>query len=154
MSRVLIALLVLAAASTPQLAAKKARKPPTLAVEVTQRPSPARPGESVEVDVAVRPPEGIVLNRFPGLTLELEKIDGLTTDQPSAFAGSREPIEDASQAYFKKPEPLTFRFVPERSGRSERKARGTLKFFYCVKASGFCAPGKQQVSVPVKVSAR
>ena len=39
----------------------------------------------------------------------------------------------------------------EGEGPEQRHVTGTLTYFYCVKESGFCAPAKKQIELPLIV---
>jgi hypothetical protein len=162
MRRLLPLLAVLIAACSPQTtesAAKKKQKPPEMRIEVTQSPEALAAAESGELQVQVVPPEGIALNRYPGITLAIEDAAGLKLDSESAFVGVDKPLSDPDEFQFEKIDPLRFKVTaPDGAGAdggseaaAKKKMTGTLKFFYCRKKDGFCAPASQKVSVPVKV---
>jgi len=141
----------LAAAAAPQPAqALKPGPAPEMKLKVTQEPDPLRLGGEGLVRVLVEPPEGITLNRYPGIKLAIEKSTGLTPGASGAFVGTTTPIDDPNEFAFKKIEPLELKVTPTRSGTGE--IEGTLTFTYCVKASGFCAPAKQKVKLPVRAA--
>jgi len=156
MRRLLPLLAVLIAACSPQTtesAAKKKQKPPEMRIEVTQSPEALAAEESGELQVRVVPPEGIALNRYPGITLSIEDAAGLKLDSESAFVGVDKPLSDPDEFRFEKIDPLRFQVTAPGSASpaSDKQMSGTLKFFYCRKKDGFCAPGTQNVSIPVKV---
>lgn len=148
-ARFLTATLILAACA-PQVLAAGGLKAPDLKLTVTQSPDPGKPGAAVKISVAVEPPEGIKLNQYPGITLKVTPPAGLTLDSNEAFVGTKKPIDDPEQFGFKHIDPLVLQ--GKVGGGGTKTLEGTLSFFYCVKASGYCAPGKMPVKIPVKVA--
>ncbi|MDQ7005924.1 MAG: hypothetical protein Q9Q40_01685 [Acidobacteriota bacterium] len=145
----LLVLGLVVAVCAPQAAPGSRKKTaPTMGIRVEQRPAAATVGEPATVQVHVTPPDGIRLNRYPGITLEIDKADALDLSTRKAFVGSTKPINDVSKFGFETIDPLVLEFVPKAPG--EHVLEGTLKYFYCVKKSGYCAPGQQRVRLPVK----
>ena len=152
----LIPFALILAALAPQAASSGPAKRVAvkLQVETSQEPTPAAPGAETRVSVTVGPPKGVSLNRYPGIRLKIEEAPGLKAKDREAFVGSDEPVPDPDQAYFGESETLSLRVIPERRGGTMRTIRARLTYFYCVKESGYCAPGKQTVEIPVEVSSR
>ncbi len=152
MRRLLVLLVLVSAVLAPQAAAfgKKPKKAPKMKVELSVAPSPAKAGQPATVEVKVVPPKGIALNRYPGITLKIDKASKLDFASREAFVGTKELPEDLADNAFKKPAPLRFEVTPKAAGK--RSFEGELSFFYCVKSSGFCAPGKQKVKLQLPVS--
>ncbi|HHN75396.1 MAG TPA: hypothetical protein ENK10_09235 [Acidobacteria bacterium] len=137
------------AVCAPQAAPNSKKKAaPTMGVRVEQQPGTASVGQTARIKVHVTPPEGIRLNRYPGVTLEIDKNDGLRLAAKKAFVGSTKPISDVAKFGFETVDPLLFEVVPTSPGTHVME--GTLKYFYCVKKSGYCAPGQQRVRLTVK----
>lgn len=162
MRRLTPLLAILIAACAPQgteiAANEKQKKPPKMQLEVTQAPQPLGAEQSGEVRVQVVPPDGYALNRYPGITLSIEDAAGLKLDAEEAFVGETKPLSDPDEFQFEKIDPLRLQVKAPQSvaadassSGAERKMTGTLKFFYCRKADGYCAPGQQKVSVPVRL---
>ena len=150
--RTLIALLtVIAAVCAPQAApyGKTKKKTPVMGIEIQHTPSGLQNGVKAELRVVVEPPPGIRLNRYPGITLQIDKARGVELNSNTAFVGVTEPIADVSKFGFETIDPLVLEIVPRRRGHL--MLQGTLKFFYCVKKSGYCAPGKQKIKIPLDV---
>lgn len=150
--RTLIALLtVIAAVCAPQAApyGKTKKKTPVMGIEIQHTPSALKAGAKAELRVVVEPPAGIRLNRYPGITLEIGKARGVKLTSSKAFVGVTEPIADISKFGFETIDPLVLELVPQKRGHLVLE--GTLKFFYCVKKSGYCAPGKQKIKIPLDV---
>ncbi len=156
MRRFLAFLLVLAASAPlgpvpAALAGGRKKAAPRLDIKLSQEPPRVAVGETFRLSVRVVPPEGIKLNRFPGITLTIDRAPGLTLDEPTAFVGSKKPITDPDKFGFHEIPPLVLRGKVRGGRRGTRTLRGTLKFFYCVKKSGYCAPGEQDIRLPLAV---
>ena len=153
MTRTILAGAVFAAVLAQQglAAAPEKAKLPQVAVklDLSHVPDPIPVGREATVKIAVTPPPGIALNRYPGITLKLDRSESLRTISNEAFVGSRDPIEDPDAFAFRRIDPLVLKLTPTRAGA---QLSGTLTFFYCVKASGFCAPGKQTVQLPLRTA--
>jgi len=153
MRRLPIVAALIGAAFAPQVAGAGKPKPPRLEIAVTQSPEPARPGDAAEVTLAVSTPEGIVLNRYPGITLRIGEAHGVEAPHGEVFVGSKKPIRDEHAFYFKTPVPIRFTLVPAAGAPPLVKVPAKLSFFYCVKKSGYCAPGHQEIEIPLRVAA-
>lgn len=153
MRTVFVAASLIAAVSAPQaLAAGGKVAVPELKVTVAQDPAAARRGQSAKVRVTVAPPEGIKLNQYPGITLKVAPAAGLSVARPEAFVGLTEPLDDPEKFGFPGPiDPLVLDVKVDGGAAGTRTLDGTIKFFFCVKASGYCAPGEMKVKLPVKV---
>ncbi len=155
MRRILAVLLVLAASAplalAPAALAGSRKTPPRMDLKLVQEPPKATVGEAFELRVRVVPPAGIKLNRYPGITLEVAKAPGIALESKTAFVGSKKPITDPAKFGFHEIPPLVLRGRVERGRAGTRVLQGTLKFFYCVKKSGYCAPGEQKVRLPLYV---
>jgi hypothetical protein len=151
MRRSALAAAAFAAALAPQAAlALKPGPAPDMKLAVVQAPDPLKAGQAGVVRVTVQPPDGITLNRYPGITLTIEKSGGVALEKTEAFVGTKTPIEDPAEFAFKKIDPLELKVTPARAGATELE--GTLVFTYCVKASGFCAPAKQKVKIALNAA--
>ena len=146
----LIVLLAAVIAPHPLLAAGGQDKVPKVATRVTIEPSPARAGQAARIAIQLEPPAGITLNRYPGITFRVTGAEGLSVDVEEVFAGTKKPITDISKFAFEKIPALELKVIPKRGTRSG-SVRGELKYFYCVKKSGFCAPASQELEITVPV---
>jgi hypothetical protein len=125
------------------------------AIKVIVAPEPARPGEAVTVELALEPIDGVKINRYPQITLDVPARAGM-------FEGSRvvlgdstpPPVERMQSNYFEKVEPLRLALAlalaaQAPAGRHEVEAK--LTYFYCMPASGFCAPARVPVTIPLEI---
>ncbi len=148
----IVALALMAAVSLSQAGpTRKKAATPRMKLTTVQEPQPGHPGTALVLHVSVAPPKGIKLNRYPGITLKITKAKGFKLEAKEAFVGVKEPITNPEEFGFKHIDPLTLKVVPRSGGGKTRFLEGTLKFFYCVKKSGYCAPGTQSVKIPVTV---
>jgi hypothetical protein len=151
MRRPALAAAALAAALAPQAAlALKPGPAPEMKLAVVQAPDPLKAGQAGVVQVTVQPPAGITLNRYPGITLTIEKTGGVALEKAETFVGTKTPIDDPAEFAFKKIDPLELKVTPSRAGSAELE--GTMVFTYCVKASGFCAPARQKVKIALNAA--
>lgn len=146
-----LAALALACSSlaAPTYAAPKPA--PQLKLTVKQTPDPGKPGQAISVRIELEPPAGIGVNKYPGVTLRITGDAGLTLASTEAFVGTKTPIDDPAQFKFKKVDPLELKVTAPAGAKGQRVLEGTLKYFYCVNASGFCAPGTMTVKIPVRI---
>ena len=62
------------------------------------------------------------------------------------------PVEDPESNYFKKPEPVELELTLSSDAPSgPQKIEGKIKYFYCVVSSGYCAPARAELTIPVNV---
>ncbi len=153
MRRIFLVLFLLVAAFGPHdaLAARPGGKAPIMTVKSTQTPSTASVGDAIKVRITIEPPKGIELNRYPGITLKLDDVTDFETATQEVFVGTRELPEDIEKNGFKVVPPLEFFVTAKKGGRGKKALSATLKYFYCVKSSGYCAPGSQSVHIPLTV---
>ena len=85
--------------------------------------------------------------------MKVAKIEGIVAEA-SGSVGSKTPPppDEMDNNYFKTVDPLVLNLQLEpglKAGEYEIPAK--LKYFYCVKASGYCAPKKEELSITVTV---
>lgn len=139
----------------PQFALALPPRPnPAMKVTATQSPDPAPVGKEAELKVLVEPPAGFTINRFPGITLKLNKDRSVTPAESTGFVGTKEPPGDEvdpADYGFKKAEPIVLKLTPAAKGKA-LELEGTLSYTFCDKKSGTCYPGKQAVKIPLRVA--
>jgi hypothetical protein len=148
LSLLLILLLGLALA----LGAAPKRPKVTLSIETEVSPAEPAPGSSARVRLSLSVPEGIVLNRFPGITFTPAESQGLSFADEKIHVGLEKMPDDPEEQYFPLPVPVDIPLEVETGARGSVEMSGELKYFYCVKKSGFCAPAKQQVRVSLPLA--
>ncbi len=122
-------------------------------IEVSVSPQAARAGGEARVTVRLNPADGIKINKYPKIKLKVPGQEGLVLSAEVAVGNAEPPPPDHIEGnYFKTVDPveLTLRLDPKASA-GEHKVSGLLSYFYCVAASGFCAPAKVPVTIPLLV---
>ena len=112
-------------------------------------------GAAANVVLQLEPKSGVKINKYPRITLKVAEHDGLSAGaEGSAGADAPPPPDRMDDNYFPKdgiaPVRLELPIAADATPGSY-EVEGQLKFFYCVSASGFCAPSKQTVSIPVTI---
>ncbi len=151
-----IALVVLAAAiAGPAVAAPSSPRPPDkpAKIEVRVAPDGVSPGGTVEVAVRLTPGSGIKINRYPKISLAVEGLDGVAGPAEAKVGNDAPPPpDDLTSNYFHVVDPVVLHLAIAPGARPGAYAvPAKLKYFYCVAASGFCAPKKETISIPVTV---
>lgn len=149
---ILAAALLLAIASTGPLAGAK---PPAKPAEIkfTVSPQSAAPGEPVTVHLELRPIEGVKLNRYPKVKLQVPAQEGLVAAAEAAVGNNAPPPADKMNTnYFEQFEGLDIELTLDGAATAGRhEIDGKLVYFYCMPASGFCAPHRTAVKIPLSV---
>jgi len=138
----------LAAAGEP---AKPPAEPAKIEISVTPKIVPA--GGSAEATLRLTPIEGVTINRYPKITLTIAAQEGLVGGAESAIGNDAPPPPEQSGGnYFDKVDPLRIEIAVDSSAKPGlHDIEAKLKYFYCVKKSGFCAPKKATVKIPLTV---
>jgi len=129
------------------------KSPPKEPARVELSVSPASPGGEARVTVRLQPAEGIKINRYPKIKLKVPGKPGLVDAAEAAVGSTAPPPPERIEAnYFKTVDPVELTLVVDsRAPAGEHKLPGQLSYFYCVAASGFCAPAKIPVTIPLTV---
>lgn len=140
----------------PALAALAAQpKPPQnpARIEVRVSPEPTSPGDQVEVSVRLDPLDGIKINRYPKIQLSVPATEGLVAAAEVSVGNDAPPPPDRLEAnYFKTVDPLILTLNVDPAARAgDHSIEGKLRYFYCVIESGFCAPARVALKIPISV---
>ena len=118
-------------------------------VEIGVAPAAVPAGSEAEVTVTLSVNPGFKLNKYPKIKLAIPTVEGLLAGGDTALGtDAPPPPEQLDTNYFKSIDPLKVKIAVEKGaqpGRHDIVAK--LSYFYCVAASGFCAPGK----IPLKI---
>jgi hypothetical protein len=123
-------------------------------VSISVAPEPASPGSDAAVTVVLKPGPGIKLNKYPKIKLQVPASPGIVAAADGAIGASAPPPSDQLESNYYKGtvDPLVVRLAVDPSASSGRhEVHGRLSYFYCVAASGYCAPAKVDVSIPITV---
>jgi hypothetical protein len=120
---------------------------------VTVTPSPAPAGSAVEVVVRVEPNPGIKVNRYPKMRLQVPASAGLVLAAEAAVGASEmPPLERAEANYYKTVDPVAVKMsLDPKAPRGAHEVPAKFTYFYCVAASGYCAPERVSITIPLAV---
>lgn len=152
---VVLTLCLLAAASLTGPFAGSDAKPiaEPARIEIQVAPGSAAPGSESRVTLRLTPQSGIKINRYPNIKLKVDAQPGLVAAAEVAVGSSQAPPPDRIETnYFTTVDPveLPLRVDPEATA-GPHDVRAQLTYYYCVAASGFCAPKRVPVTIPLTV---
>jgi len=145
---VLVAFSALRAASPTE-----PKAPPKEPAKIELAVAPVSPGAEAKVTLRLSPAEGIKINRYPQIKLKVPASAGLVDAAEVAVGNtSPPPPERIETNYYKTVDPVELNLrVDAKAPAGEHRIPGQLSYFYCVAASGFCAPAKVPVTIPLTV---
>ena len=122
-------------------------------VEVSVSPEAARPGGEARVTVLLHPADGIKINKYPKIKLKVPGQDGVVRPGEAAVGNAEPPPPDRIEGnYFKTVDPVELTlWVDPKAPAGQHLVPGQLSYFYCVAASGFCAPAKVPLTIPLTI---
>ena len=132
-----------------------AAKPPKMPaiLDIAVAPDTVVAGEHARVTLKIKPIEGVKINRYPMIKLKVPAQEGLVLAAQAEIGNSSPPPPDQLDAnYYKTVDSLELDLPLEAgisSGKHEIEAN--LTYFYCVSKSGFCAPARVAVTIPLAV---
>ena len=125
-----------------------------LKIQVAQATGPVKAGSKSEAVVTMTPPSGIHINQYPPIRLTFENAPPVTFEPDSYKLGLDKMPDDPEKNPFHEVDPIKVKFrVAPHTADAKVAVKGKLKFFYCVKASGYCAPATKDVTFTVPVAA-
>jgi hypothetical protein len=127
---------------------------PPVKVAVTVSPAAVAAGSDAQATLQLTPNPGIKLNKYPKIKLQLPAEPGVAAAAEASIGNTAPPPADHLDANYYKGEvdPLVVKVhLDSGAARGTHDLRGKLSYFYCVAASGYCAPAKVDVTVPVAV---
>ena len=111
-------------------------------------------GSDAVVTVKLDPRPGIKINKYPKIKLQVPAVPGLVTAAEQSMGNPAPPPADQLDAnYFHgtiDPLTITLHLDPQAT-KGPHDIRAKLSYFYCVAASGYCAPAKAELTLPVTV---
>jgi hypothetical protein len=120
--------------------------------ELRVSPRVVAPGGEATVSLLLSPIKGVKINRYPRVRLQIPRADGLAAAAEGSVGNDKAPPPGQMESnYFKKVDPVELVLSVDAGAPSgTHEIPGKLTYFYCVAASGFCAPK----SVPVEITIR
>jgi hypothetical protein len=130
--------------------------PPESPIKVTVAVSPATIGAGSDTSVTVKldPKPGIKMNKYPKIKLQVPAVPGLVDAAEQTLGNPGPPPADQmdSNYFHNGVDPLTVTLhLDGHAAKGPHEIKAKLSYFYCVAASGFCAPAKAEVTIPVTI---
>ena len=150
-------LIVLVLAVPPAVAAPEggaAPLEPPIKVSVAVSPETSGAGSDASVTVKLDPKPGIKMNKYPKIKLQVPAVPGLVDAAEQSLGNPAPPPADQLDAnYFHGGvDPLTVTLhLDAHAAKGPHEIRAKLSYFYCVAASGYCAPAKTELTIPVTI---
>jgi hypothetical protein len=136
-------------------AAGGAAKPPAepAKIEISVSPESVPAGGEAEATLQLTPIDGVTINKYPKISLKIAPQEGLVGGAESAIGDDAPPPpEQTGGNYYDKVDPLRIKIpIAESAKPGKHEIEAKLKYFYCVKKSGFCAPKRATVKIPVTI---
>ena len=151
---ILVGFLSLAVLSAAVAEAGPGPSEPPVKVSVAVVPAELGAGSDAVVTVKIAPNPGIKMNKYPKIKLQVPAVPGLVEAAEQSIGNPSAPAADQMETnYFHGGvDPLTLTLhVDKSAAKGSHDIRAKLSYFYCVAASGFCAPAKADLTIPVTV---
>jgi hypothetical protein len=148
-----VALALAVALSGVSASVKPPKNPAKIIVDVT--PQAVSPGGEAEVTLKLEPIDGVKINRYPKIKLRVPVHEGLVAETEGSIGSSTPPPPDQKDKkanYWNKVDPLIVKLTLDEaatSGNHEIDAK--LVYYFCVPASGFCAPKRVPLKIPIVI---
>ena len=130
--------------------------PSDMPIKATVAVSPAVVGAGSDATVTVKldPKTGIKLNKYPKIKLLIPAVPGLVGAAEQSMGNPGPPPADQldSNYFHGSIDPLTITLhLDAQAAKGQHDILAKLSYFYCVAASGYCAPAKTELKIPVTV---
>jgi hypothetical protein len=123
-------------------------------VAVTVSPEALGAGSNASVTVRLEPNPGIKMNKYPKIKVQIPAVPGLVDAAEQSLGNAAAPPPDQldSNYFHGGVDPLTLTLhVDPQAVKGPHEIHGKLSYFYCVAASGYCAPAKAELTIPVTI---
>jgi len=103
--------------------------------------------------IQIVPGSGVKINRYPRVRVEIPAQLGLVLAAEAQVGNSAPPPPDQLETnYFKTVDPVKLKLrIDKAASKGGHEVQAKLTYFYCVASSGYCAPEKVDMKVPVTV---
>jgi hypothetical protein len=129
-------------------------KPPEKPAEIAIGVSPERvaPGGTAEVTLTLEPIDGVKINRYPKIKLRVPAHEVLAGEAEAAIGNDKPPPPGQKTNYWDEVDPLKLTLtLAEAAPPGSHEVQGKLVYYFCVPASGFCAPKRVPVTIPIVI---
>jgi len=123
-------------------------------ISVLVAPQPVGAGSDASVTVTLDPKTGIKMNKYPKIKLQIPAVPDLVGPAEQSIGNSAPPPADQLDAnYFHGAvDPLSVTLhVDAKAAAGRHEIHAKVSYFYCVAASGYCAPAKAELTIPVTI---
>ena len=151
-SLAIVILAVSVAGAVPDGRSVASEAPVKIAVLVS--PAAVAAGSDTSVTVSLDPRPGIKMNKYPKIKLQVPAVPGLVDAAERSLGNSAPPPADQldSNYFHGGVDPLTVTLhLDAQATKGPHEIRAKLSYFYCVAASGYCAPAKTEVTIPLTI---
>ena len=121
--------------------------------EISVAPGAVPAGGTANVSLKLVPAAGIKINKYPKIKLAVAEQAGLVGAAEGVLGTNEAPPADKMDTnYFKTIDPVTLTLqVSGDASAGKHEIPAKLTYYYCVAASGYCAPAKVPVKIAVTV---
>ena len=134
--------------------AAESPKPPAVPAHIAIEVDPVvvAPGSETIVSLQLSPVDGVKINRYPRIRLKVPQTEGLVGAVEGSVGNDKAPPPGQMETnYFKKVDTVQVTLaIDDHAPLGMHEIPAKLTYFYCVTASGFCAPK----TVPIEISLR
>ena len=123
-------------------------------IRISVAPSSLTPGGRADVTLALAASPGVKVNRYPRIKLSVAPLAGVVRGGDASVGNDAPPpVADAAGNYFGDPiDPVRLALdVDPHATPGRHELAATVTYFYCVTESGFCAPSRTSLKVPIEV---
>lgn len=106
-----------------------------------------------EFTLRLEPIPGVKINRYPKIKISVPEQPGLLAAAELSHGDERAPApEKLATNYYETVPALSVRLeIAEDTATGRHELEGSVKYFYCMPASGFCAPHRETFKIPVSI---
>ena len=111
-------------------------------------------GETAEFTLTLKAKQGVKINQYPKIRWSVAADDALVASESKVELGNDNPPppDNMDANYFHAIDPLRLNIsIAEGAAAGEQTVKTKLRYFYCVTESGFCAPARVTLEVPIRV---